>query len=163
MAHVGKHPMLRRQARPKHPADCLTNVELAETLPVYQAVDPALAEVFRDGHTALRRGARLQWAERRPTIDDAPERQPGARATRAIPDGNAEGRAVIAEKVATTVAAKGAWRDLLPIHSAANKVPVATVAERRGLAGDLKSNGLKVPVILVRVAGGKPELLDGRR
>jgi hypothetical protein len=62
----------------------------------------------------------------------------------------------------TTPAAPKSWRDVLPIHPAANKIPVATTEERRVLNGDLQKHGQRVPVVLVRVAGGVPQLLDGR-
>jgi ParB-like chromosome segregation protein Spo0J len=61
-----------------------------------------------------------------------------------------------------TSTASRSWRDVLAIHPAANKIPEASDSERRGLAGDLARHGLKVPVVLVRVAGGPPQLLDGR-
>jgi hypothetical protein len=54
------------------------------------------------------------------------------------------------------------WRGALPIHPAANKIPSASDVERQDLAGDLAKYGLKVPVVLVCVAGGPPHLLDGR-
>src|SRR5438309_5376115 len=54
------------------------------------------------------------------------------------------------------------WLDVLPIHPAANKIPEATDDEKRVLLGDLKRHGLKVKVILVSVAGDRPQLLDGR-
>jgi hypothetical protein len=67
----------------------------------------------------------------------------------------------IAEQVKLALA-PGAWRKVLPIHPVATKVPEATDDERRGLAGDLRRNDLKVPIVLVRVAGARPQLLDGR-
>jgi hypothetical protein len=63
-----------------------------------------------------------------------------------------------------TAAPKGSWRDVLPIHPAAELIPGATEEERRSLAADLAAHGLKVPVVLVSVPGqaGKRCLLDGR-
>ena len=61
-----------------------------------------------------------------------------------------------------TSGAARSWRDVLPIHPAANKIPEASDNERRGLTGDLARHGLKVPVVLVRVGGGPQQLLDGR-
>jgi hypothetical protein len=55
-----------------------------------------------------------------------------------------------------------AWRVILPIHAAANKIPEATTEERRALSGNLRADGLKVPIVLVRVGDGDPQLLDGR-
>src|SRR5262245_24233818 len=57
---------------------------------------------------------------------------------------------------------KGTWRDRLPILKAANNIPEASDEEKRKLAGDLRQHGSKVPVVLVRVAGGSLQLLDGR-
>jgi len=66
------------------------------------------------------------------------------------------------KKKVADINAPGKWRNVLPIHPAADKIPVANNDEKRALAGDLARNGLKVPVVLVRVAGGTPQLLDGR-
>jgi ParB-like chromosome segregation protein Spo0J len=57
---------------------------------------------------------------------------------------------------------KISWRQILKVHPAADKVPVASDDERRRLRGDLCRNGLIEPVVLVRVAGGPLKLLDGR-
>ena len=54
------------------------------------------------------------------------------------------------------------WRAVLPVHPAANNIPEASDDERCGLGSDLARHGLKVPVVLVRVAGGAAQLLDGR-
>jgi hypothetical protein len=56
------------------------------------------------------------------------------------------------------------WRDLLPIHPAAERIPEATEEEKRALAADLARHGLRVPVVLVPVLGepGRRCLLDGR-
>ena len=70
--------------------------------------------------------------------------------------------APIINSVEQTNGAARSWRDVLPIHPAANKIPEASDSERRGLAGDIARHGLKVPVVLVRVAGGPPQMLDGR-
>jgi ParB-like chromosome segregation protein Spo0J len=67
----------------------------------------------------------------------------------------------IAKKVASALV-PGAWRKFLPIHPAADRIPQASLDERRMLAGDLQQHGLKVPVVLVRVGGDKSQLLDGR-
>jgi hypothetical protein len=72
-----------------------------------------------------------------------------------------DARVKLANKIAR-VLVKGAWRNVLPIHPAANKIPEATDAEKRRLAGDLDRHGQHMPVVLVRVAGGQPQLLDGR-
>ena len=67
----------------------------------------------------------------------------------------------LANKVAC-VLVKGAWRNVLPIHPAAERIPEATDGEKRSLAGDLGQRGQQMQVLLVRVAGGGPQLLDGR-
>jgi hypothetical protein len=57
------------------------------------------------------------------------------------------------------------WRNLLPIHPAANGIPKPTEEEKHTLAGDLLLHGQRMPVILVRVAtrpDAPPQLLDGR-
>ena len=54
------------------------------------------------------------------------------------------------------------WRDVLSVHPAANNIPEASDDERRGLVADLAKRGPKVPVVLVRVAGASPQLVDGR-
>jgi ParB-like chromosome segregation protein Spo0J len=65
------------------------------------------------------------------------------------------------EKV-TLALAPGAWRRALAVHPAADKIPQASDDERKALAGDLAKHGLKVPVVLVSVAGRPAQLLDGR-
>jgi hypothetical protein len=40
-----------------------------------------------------------------------------------------------------TAAVKKSWRDVLPPHPAANKIPVATAEERRVLDGDIRGGG----------------------
>jgi hypothetical protein len=67
----------------------------------------------------------------------------------------------LANKVAR-VLVKGAWRSALPMHPAAERIPEATDAEKRRLAGDLDQRGQQMRVVLVRVAGGHQQLLDGR-
>jgi hypothetical protein len=59
---------------------------------------------------------------------------------------------------------KLSWRDVLPIHPAAERIPEATADEKRALAADLAEHGLKVPVMLAPVTGepGRRCLLDGR-
>jgi hypothetical protein len=56
------------------------------------------------------------------------------------------------------------WRDVLPVHPAAGRIPEATAEEKRALAADLARHGLKVPVVLAPVPGepGRRCLLDGR-
>jgi len=54
------------------------------------------------------------------------------------------------------------WRDVLPIHPAAEMVEAATNEERRVLRRDLKQHGQREPVVLVRIGQGCEQLLDGR-
>jgi ParB/Sulfiredoxin domain len=61
----------------------------------------------------------------------------------------------------TTTAAKS-WRDILPIHPAAELFPLMSPDELRALAEDIKANGLVTPVVLWRDDEGKLILLDGR-
>jgi ParB-like chromosome segregation protein Spo0J len=73
-----------------------------------------------------------------------------------------ESKAIKLAKGVAAILVKGTWRDILPIHKAANNIPEADNDEKRKLAGDLKRHGLKVKIVLVRVGGGKFQLLDGR-
>jgi len=59
-------------------------------------------------------------------------------------------------------AQRASWRDVLPIHPAAEMVRPATSKEQRVLRGDLKRHGQREPVVLVRIAQGCEQLLDGR-
>jgi hypothetical protein len=54
------------------------------------------------------------------------------------------------------------WRRYLTIHPAANEMPDLDQGERLKLRGDLKAHGLREPVVMVRIAGGPEQLLDGR-
>jgi hypothetical protein len=55
------------------------------------------------------------------------------------------------------------WRDVLPVHPAAELFPMMSDAELRELGEDIKKNGLKVPVILWSPNNGRDHyLLDGR-
>ena len=54
------------------------------------------------------------------------------------------------------------WRSVLSIHPAVERIPEPTDTEKRRLAGDLDQRGQQVRVVLVRVAGGRQQLLDGR-
>jgi hypothetical protein len=60
------------------------------------------------------------------------------------------------------------WRDVLPIHPAAELFPRMTPEELRALGEDIKKNGLREPVVLYAEEGGggiyretAPSLLDG--
>jgi hypothetical protein len=56
------------------------------------------------------------------------------------------------------------WRDVLPIHPAAELFPLMSSEELRELGADIKANGLKNPIVLwfPDHESNKPELLDGR-
>jgi hypothetical protein len=54
------------------------------------------------------------------------------------------------------------WRDVLPIHPAAEKFPMMSPDELRALGEDIKANGLRTPAVLQLDANGEPVLLDGR-
>jgi hypothetical protein len=55
------------------------------------------------------------------------------------------------------------WRDLLPIHPAAEKLPLMSAEQLREHADDIAKNGLLVPVVLLeRNDESTVVLLDGR-
>jgi hypothetical protein len=55
------------------------------------------------------------------------------------------------------------WRDVLPIHPAANLFPLMSPDELRALGEDIKKNGLKIPVTVWKEQKDfEPQLLDGR-
>jgi len=54
------------------------------------------------------------------------------------------------------------WRDVYPVHPAADLFPMLPEDELMKLGEDIKKNGLKEPVVLWSHDGGKLDLLDGR-
>jgi hypothetical protein len=52
------------------------------------------------------------------------------------------------------------WRDILPVHPAADLFPMMTPDEITAFGEDIKNNGLKQPIVLIRTPGGDA-LLDG--
>src|SRR5262245_55299485 len=55
------------------------------------------------------------------------------------------------------------WRDVLPIHPAADLFPMMSPDELRALAEDIKKNGLRYPIVFCLADDGKGRLLlDGR-
>jgi hypothetical protein len=54
------------------------------------------------------------------------------------------------------------WRDVLPVHPAAELFPMMSESELLELGEDIKKHGLKVPVILWSPSGRDHYLLDGR-
>ena len=62
-----------------------------------------------------------------------------------------------------TTTAPTSWRDVLPIHPAAEFFPLMPPDELRALGEDIKANGLKNPVAVWQADSGSPRLLlDGR-
>lgn len=56
-----------------------------------------------------------------------------------------------------------AWRDVLPVHPAADLFPTLSPDELKALGEDIKRNGLQTPIIVVRsLDSDKLMLLDGR-
>lgn len=53
------------------------------------------------------------------------------------------------------------WRDILPVHPAADALPMLPPAELAELSADIMENGLRVPVVIVYDTGD-PVLVDGR-
>jgi ParB-like chromosome segregation protein Spo0J len=53
------------------------------------------------------------------------------------------------------------WRDILPVHPAADLFPTMTPDEITALGEDIKNNGLKQPIVLIKTPDGDA-LLDGR-
>jgi ParB-like nuclease family protein len=65
-------------------------------------------------------------------------------------------------KPTAVVNSKPSWRDVLPIHPAAELFP-RIASEIAALAADIKKNGLKQPIVLWRADDkAQPQLLDGR-
>src|SRR5215471_10060608 len=65
----------------------------------------------------------------------------------------------------TTALAKSAqihWRDVLPVHPAADLFPMMADAELRDLGEDIKRNGMLVPITIQEGEDGIERLLDGR-
>ena len=76
--------------------------------------------------------------------------------------GTLDRRLAKVRKQAAPASPKVSWRQVLKVHPAADKVPVASNDEVRALRGDLQKNGLIEPVLLVRIAAGPKQVLDGR-
>ncbi|SFP94806.1 ParB-like nuclease domain-containing protein [Bradyrhizobium sp. Ghvi] len=53
------------------------------------------------------------------------------------------------------------WRDILPVHAAANLFPMLSEAELRELGEDIRKNGLQIPIALYKEQD-RYVLLDGR-
>jgi hypothetical protein len=57
---------------------------------------------------------------------------------------------------------KSSWRDVLPIHPAAEFFPVMSADELKALGENIKKHGLKIPVTVWLGEGEPLQLLDGR-
>ena len=63
----------------------------------------------------------------------------------------------------TTAKPTPSWRDVLPIHPAAELFPLMAPDELRALGEDITKNGLKIPIVFCLADDGKGRLLlDGR-
>ncbi len=54
------------------------------------------------------------------------------------------------------------WRDLLPVHPAAEIFPLMSAEALEELAADIKAHGMLSPVVVMKEANGSLSLLDGR-
>jgi hypothetical protein len=63
--------------------------------------------------------------------------------------------------IQTESPARKSWRDVLPIHPAAELFPRMTPGELRALGEDIKKNRLHVPVALWKGGDGKLYVIDG--
>lgn len=57
---------------------------------------------------------------------------------------------------------KPSWRDLMPVHPAADMFPMLDDAELVALGNDIKKNGLAHPIAFIKDDDGKAILIDGR-
>src|SRR5262245_6990007 len=67
-----------------------------------------------------------------------------------------------AKSAPTKPAASKSWRDILPIHPAAELFPLMQPDELRVLAEDIHLHGLHVPCCLIEDEDGRVALIDGR-
>ena len=58
--------------------------------------------------------------------------------------------------------ARQSWRDVLPVHPAAELFPLMDADELRALGEDIRANGLQQAVIILSNSNGDELLLDGR-
>jgi hypothetical protein len=59
--------------------------------------------------------------------------------------------------------ARASWRDVLPVHPAANLFPLMAPDELKALGEDIQKNGLTSPIVFCLADNGKGRLLiDGR-
>ncbi len=88
---------------------------------------------------------------------------PGASDARGARRGDQRGSRITADAVRTEARTpQPKWRDVLPIHPAAEAFPRMSESDFRTLVKDVKEHGLKVPVVLLRsLKDGTALLLDG--
>jgi hypothetical protein len=53
------------------------------------------------------------------------------------------------------------WRELLPVHPAAELFPRMSPDEMKALGEDIKANGLQSPIAFLKGKDGTPQVLDG--
>ena len=56
---------------------------------------------------------------------------------------------------------KNQWRDVLPVHPAAELLPRMTDAELKELGADIAANGQHTPIVILLADDGTEQLLDG--
>ena len=90
-------------------------------------------------------------------------KRPGAVGAAPRPKGNdlADQPFITAPPV-TTQAAPKSWRDMLPVHPAADLFPLMSPDELKVLGEDINKNGLCEQVAVIDGPDGKPVLIDGR-
>ena len=54
------------------------------------------------------------------------------------------------------------WRDVLPVHPAADMFPLMSQGELKELAEDIRKNGIQTQIVYWQSVDGKISLLDGR-
>jgi ParB-like chromosome segregation protein Spo0J len=80
---------------------------------------------------------------------------------RKLPAAGKRGGSSSTPELPTPQASAKSWRDVLPVHPAAEIFPRMGDDELRALAEDIKQHGLKVPVIFFKGSNGEISLLDG--
>jgi ParB-like chromosome segregation protein Spo0J len=65
-------------------------------------------------------------------------------------------------KSSVSAQAAPSWRDMLPVHPAADLFPLLSKGDLEELSRDIKENGLRQPCHIIADEDGRPVLLDGR-